>query len=533
MLTIAACQMDFPVGAAAANAVKVIDTARQQLEDGADLVVFPEMTLAGYPPEDLVLRQGFISACQKALQAILDARLKGNILVGLPLSESGELYNALVWIRDGKVIGIKRKEALPNYAVFDEKRYFASTKDPLVIECNGVRCGVLVCEDLWLPEPVERCAKAGAELLIVANASPFHEEKAERRQKIFSARAAEHGLPICYVNLIGGQDELVFDGASCVTDSHGQVVESLPEFSDECAQFVFDSGQFIVPSMTPRQPSLHALRYAALVRGTRDYIQKNGFADIVLGLSGGIDSALVLAIAVDAIGAEHCHAVMLPSRYTSQLSLDLARRQAEILGVDYQTIPIEPTFEAFTSVLAKPFAGLSQDLTEENLQSRARGTLLMALSNKLGWLVLTTGNKSEYAVGYATIYGDMCGGFAPIKDCSKSLVFDLCRWLNHDHERIVQGIIDRPPSAELREDQKDEDSLPPYDILDDIIARYVEHDEHRDQIAQAGHDPETIDRVIGMILRNEWKRRQSAPGVRITPRAFGRDRRYPITNGYR
>jgi NAD+ synthase (glutamine-hydrolysing) len=529
-------QHDFPVGDIDGNMRRVLNAIEQAKTDHqADLVLFPELALTGYPPEDLLYRGGFQSRCERALELIVASVTGIDVVVGHPLREGDQRFNAVSWIRDRKVIGTYCKQALPNYSVFDEERYFHAGCKPLTVECAGVRVGVLICEDIWEQEPAAMAAADGCQLMVVPNASPYHVGKRELREQALRQRTRETGCPIVYLNVIGGQDELVFDGRSFAISADGAITGPTPAYADDL--FALDwhpsSGFGAVDWQAGQAEDSLSLVYKTLVRGTRDYVRKNGFERVIIGLSGGVDSALTLAVAVDALGAENVRAVMMPSRHTSQLSLDLAREQAQLMEVHYDSISIEPAFESFLASLEDAFEGKPADIAEENLQARCRGNILMALSNKHGAMVLTTGNKSEVAVGYCTIYGDMCGGFAPIKDCVKSLVYRLCQHRNDISQAIPQGVIERPPSAELAPDQIDQDSLPPYDVLDEILARYVENDESVKQIVAAGFDQETVTRIASLVRINEYKRRQAAPGVRVTPRAFGRDRRYPITNGWR
>jgi NAD+ synthase (glutamine-hydrolysing) len=527
-IRIALAQFDFPVGDVAGNAQRIVelaDRARDELD--ARLVLFPELCLSGYLAEDLFVRHGFVEECRVEL-ARLASRIRGiEAVVGHPLAEGGELYNALSWIRDGRVHAQYRKRSLPNYTVFDEKRYFAEGGQPLVVELDGVRFGTLICEDLWVDGPSSAAQRAGAEALVVINASPYDPQNRARRIALVQRRARDHALPLAYVNTVAGQDDLVFDGGSMAANVDGSLLGPCVAFEDALLALDLDTarGRFepVVWHEGPEEGEV-ALAYRALVRATRDYVAKNRFPGVLLGLSGGVDSALTLAIAVDALG---------PSQYTSQLSRDEARAQATALGVDYHEIPIEPPFAAFEGVLAPLFAGRAPDITEENLQARCRGVILMALSNKFGRMVLATGNKSEMAVGYATIYGDMCGGFAPIKDCYKTRVYELCRYRNSISPAIPEAVIARAPSAELRHGQTDQDSLPPYDILDRILERFIEGDQSVDDIVAEGFDEATVRRVVALVLRSEYKRRQAAPGPRLTLRAFGRDRRYPISSGWR
>jgi NAD+ synthase (glutamine-hydrolysing) len=541
VLRFALAQFDFPVGAVAANAARVGDLLAQARDGGAALVLFPELTLSGYPPEDLLLRPSFLAACQCELNALAGATDGVAALVGHPHSE-GEVYNAASLLREGRIEVTAHKQALPNYGVFDDKRYFRAGHETVTAMIGGVRVGLLICEDIWQPEPAAQAAAAGAELIVVINASPWDADKHTWREATLSARARETGCAIAYLNLVGGQDEVVYDGASLLVNGDGSIAARAAAFVDALLWVEFDPDTRTLHSENwpvAADNSIEATLYAALVRGTRDYIDKNGFGGVLLGLSGGIDSALTLALAVDALGAERVTAVMMPTRYTSQLSLDGARAQAEQLGVDYHVISIEQTYESFVTALTPAFAGKPADTTEENLQSRTRGVMLMALSNKHGRLLLATGNKSEMAVGYATLYGDMCGAYAPLKDVYKTVVYKLSRWRNAHAAQIGEGevipgaVIERPPSAELRDNQTDQDSLPPYDELDAILARFIEGEQSQAEIAAQGFHCDTVRRVVRLVLLNEFKRRQSAPGPRVTNRAFGRERRYPITSGWR
>jgi NAD+ synthase (glutamine-hydrolysing) len=539
-LRIAMAQFDFPVGAVAQNLERIkamIAEARDRY--GADIVLFPELAISGYPPEDLLLRPRFLADCENALHE-LAATTHGIVaVVGWPQSAGSVVYNSASVLRDGHLDTTYRKRELPNYNVFDERRYFDVDPDggDCVFKVKGVQVGLVICEDLWFAEPLASTANAGAELVLVPNASPFERDKHAQRDALIAQRVKESGVALAYLNVVGGQDALVFDGASVVCDGDGIVHPAAAAFSDQWLVVDFDAGsrRFNVVQWTDDgEESRDALAWRAIVRGLRDYCAKNGFQKVWLGLSGGIDSALVLALAVDALGADNVTAVRLPSRYTAGLSNDLASEQCQALGVKLETISIEAPFKGFMEALAPVFAGHEADTTEENLQSRSRGVILMALSNKLGGLLLTTGNKSEYAVGYATIYGDMCGGYAPIKDLYKTEVFALARWRNTlgGTEVIPDAVITRPPSAELRENQTDQDSLPPYDVLDAILYRYVDLEQSRDEIVAAGFDADTVDRMLRLVRINEWKRHQAAPGPKISKRAFGRERRYPITNRY-
>ncbi|MFN9791299.1 MAG: NAD+ synthase [Pseudomonadota bacterium] len=541
MFRLALAQFDFPVGDVAGNARRIAALIAQARDEWrADVVLFPELALCGYPPEDLLLRPSFLAACEAALAAVADAARGIVAVVGWPQSAGAVVYNAASVLRDGRVTQTYRKRELPNYAVFDERRWFEVDPDreDCVFEVAGVRCGLVICEDLWFAEPLASTVRGGAELVLVPNASPFERDKHLQRDQLLEQRARESGAAIAYLNLVGGQDALVFDGASVLADGDGTVHPAAAAFADHWLVADFDRAtRRLATVQWPVEPdeSRDALAWRAVVRGTRDYCRKNGFDRVWLGLSGGIDSALVLAIAVDALGAANVTAVRLPSRYTAALSNDLAAEQCAKLGVRLLTVPIEPAFEGLLAALAPSFAGRAPDLTEENLQSRARGALMMALANKFGGLLLTTGNKSEYAVGYATIYGDMCGGYAPLKDLYKTEVYALAHWRNTvaGPTAVPQGAIDRPPSAELRPDQRDQDSLPPYDVLDAILFRHVDQEQSRDEIVAAGFDTATVDQVLRLVRVSEWKRHQAAPGPKVSRRAFGRERRYPITSGWR
>lgn len=532
-LRLAIAQQNFLVGDIQGNLEKIIQaatTARDQL--GADAIVFPELALTGYPPEDLLLRPSMQIRVEKALLQ-LRARVTGiAVVVGYPRQEQGCLYNMAGVISEGELVAEYRKQMLPNYQVFDEKRYFEAGCTAAVFHLKGVALGITICEDIWHRGPAKQAAHMGAKLIVNLNASPFHKNKDAERKAVLQQRVTENSLPILYCNLVGGQDELVFDGGSMVMAANGDITTQLPFFTESltCVEFSCEGDQCIpLPSQCEPVPSLEASVYQALVLGVRDYVNKNGFKGVVLGLSGGIDSALTLAVAVDALGADRVEAVMMPFRYTSQMSLEDAQAEASELGVTYLVKPIEPMFNAFMNALKDDFAGLAVDNTEQNLQARARGVLLMAISNKKGFLVLTTGNKSEMAVGYATLYGDMAGGLDVLKDVPKTLVFRLSEYRNTLSPVIPQRVIDRPPSAELAPDQKDEDNLPPYPVLDAILERYIEQDKSLDAIVADGFDADTVRKVIRLVDLNEYKRRQAAVGIRITPRGFGRDRRYPIT----
>jgi len=535
-LRIVMAQLNMLVGDIEGNAAKVIAAAeRARDEFAADAIVFPELTLTGYPPEDLLLRPGLHTRVLAALEQI-NLKLRDiDIILGHPHAAAGGLYNAASLLRADTTEATYHKQHLPNYSVFDEKRYFAAGSEPCVVAIKGVPVGLTVCEDIWQPGSVKQAVDAGAKLIVNINASPFHIDKGREREQAVRERVTEGKVPVFYVNLVGGQDELVFDGGSFVMDAEGNVTQQAPTFEEGLYPADFDiAGGAVIPTpATCAAPlSAEASVYNALVLGVRDYVEKNGFPGVVLGLSGGIDSALTLAVAVDAIGAERVEAVMMPSRYTADLSLSGAQEEAEVLGVDYRVIPIEPAFNVFLDSLSAEFAGRKVDTTEENIQARCRGIILMAISNKKGKMVLTTGNKSEMAVGYATLYGDMAGGFAALKDVPKTLVFRLARYRNTVSPAIPEAVISRPPSAELAADQQDSDSLPAYEELDAILQLYVEEDRCREEIVAAGYDEAVVRRVIRLVDLNEYKRRQAPPGVRITRRAFGRDRRYPITSGF-
>ncbi|MHB1816182.1 MAG: NAD+ synthase [Steroidobacteraceae bacterium] len=534
---IALAQLDLLVGDVQGNLRRIVQCARTARDEHhADLTLFPELALSGYPPEDLLFHRGLRVQLERALQQICRELPAGHLVVGFPEYTGDTIANAAALLSAGRLAGVHRKAELPNYKVFDEKRYFQPGSRPTVVTVKGFRVGVLICEDIWVPEPVRWARAAGAELLVVINASPYECGKQREREAIARARVTDVGLPMAYVNTVSGQDELVFDGNSFAMDATGEVCLRAPPFVEGlyCVDFIREHGR-VVPRPGPIAPELsdEASVYSALVLGVRDYVTKHGFPGVVMGLSGGIDSALTLAIAVDALGPERVHAVMMPSRYTSQMSLDDAAEEARQLGVKYSVLSIEAMFTATLATLAGEFAGLPADTTEENIQSRCRMLLLMGLSNKTGRMLLTTGNKSEMAVGYATLYGDMAGGFAPIKDCSKLLVYRLAAYRNGLGAVIPQRVIDRPPSAELRADQKDCDALPPYEVLDPILAAFIEEDLSVEEIAARGFDRATVGRVLDLVKRNEYKRRQAPPGVRVSRRAFGRDWRYPITSGYR
>jgi NAD+ synthase (glutamine-hydrolysing) len=537
-LKLALAQIDFLVGDIQGNLARVVTTARHAREQlKCDLVAFPELTLSGYPPEDLLFHRGFRRQTEAGMERLRKEVSGIGAIVGYPEYVGPDIYNSAALISDGALLANHRKSELPNYKVFDEKRYFRPSHAATIFECKGFRIGLLVCEDIWVPEPTQLVRDAGAELLIVINASPYELRKQREREEIARERVRDVRLPMAYVNVLGGQDELVVDGNSFVMDADGNVVVRAPAFEEGTyvTEFTRNAQGKVVPvpsTVAPEQSDEESV-YRALVMGVRDYVTKHGFPGVVMGLSGGVDSSLTLAIAVDAIGAERVHAVMMPSRYTASMSVDDAAEQARALGVKYSVISIESMFDATLAALKDEFAGTKPDSTEENIQSRCRMLLLMGISNKTGRMLLTTGNKSEMAVGYATLYGDMAGGFAPIKDCSKMLVYRLATYRNSLGRVIPQRVIDRPPSAELRPDQKDSDSLPPYEVLDAILESFIEEDLSVDEIEARGFDRATVARVLDLVKRAEYKRRQAPPGVRVSRRAFGRDWRYPITNGYR
>ncbi len=545
-------QLNPTVGDVEGNAVKVRAARARAAGDGADLVVFPELFICGYPPEDLVLKPAFQAACRTAVEALARETADGGpaVLVGSPWVEDGKLYNACALLDGGRIAAIRYKANLPNYGVFDEKRLFARGPAAGPVTIRGVRVGVPICEDIWLEESedyenvVECLAETGAEIVVVPNGSPYARDKTDVRLSIAVARVTESGLPLIYLNQVGGQDELVFDGASFALNADFSVAAQLPDFVEAVTTLRWTRGDDGWRCSGPTNAVLEGDKadYAACVLGLRDYVRKNGFPGVLLGISGGIDSALCAAIAVDALGPEHVRGVMLPYRFTAQVSLDDAAKLAAALSIRYEVLPIKDAVEGFEAILAGAFKGLPRDITEENLQARARGTLLMALSNKTGAMVVTTGNKSEMSVGYATLYGDMNGGFNPIKDIYKTEVFRLATlrnaWkpdgaLGPSGEVIPVNIITRPPTAELRENQTDQDSLPSYDMLDAILERLVEREEPLVSIVEAGFDRAVVARINHLLNIAEYKRRQAAPGVKVTTRNFGRDRRYPITNRFR
>jgi NAD+ synthase (glutamine-hydrolysing) len=569
-LRVARCQINTTVGDLDGNVARVIAALSEADDQGCDLAVFPELAITGYPPEDLLLKPGFVGDNRRALDAVAQASSSCAAVVGF-VDVGRDLYNAAAVCAFGRVQAVYRKRNLPNYAVFDEQRYFApgAGTAPLV-EVAGVRVGVSICEDAFSPAgPIAAQAAGGAELVVNINASPYYAGRLAERERMLATRAADAASALVYVNQVGGQDELVFDGASMVFDAHGELLARAGQFSEETlvcdleVQPVFrkrlldprgratdeplpvvdvtskprvdDPGDVRRPAIADLLPPVHEV-YEALVTGTRDYVRKNGFTDVAIALSGGVDSSLVAVIAADALGPEHVHGVLMPSRYSSEHSLSDAEKLAVELGIEHRVIPIEPAHAAFLDMLAPSFEGREPDVTEENLQSRIRGVVMMALSNKFrGWIVLTTGNKSEMAVGYSTLYGDTAGGFAVIKDVPKLLVYELCRDRNARADRplIPEDVLTKPPSAELRPDQRDDQSLPPYEVMDPILEAYVEHDRTRAELVGMGFDPEVVERITRLVDTAEYKRRQTPPGVRVTPKAFGKDRRVPITNRYR
>ena len=536
-VTVALAQVDLAVGAIKSNTDKIIEyalRARDKLR--ADLVVFPELSVCGYPPEDLLFHAGLRLRTEEAVARIRDSVRGIAVLVGFPEYDGENIYNSSAVYADGEQLCFYRKHLLPNYRVFDEERYFTAGKRPGLFRLQGINIGLTICEDVWRSEPIAQARAAGAECIIAINGSPYETRSQNKREEVVGKRAAEARIPVLYLNMVGGQDELVFDGGSFAMNEEGGVTFRAPAFDEGLHAVVLTSNASgveissdSVAKYLPHEESV----YKALVTGTRDYVDKHGFPGVVIGLSGGIDSGLVLAVACDALGPERVRAVMMPFRYTSTMSQEDAQRQADTLGIRYDVISIAPIYDATLQQLTPLFKGSPEDATEENIQARCRGLLLMAISNKTGWMLLTTGNKSEMAVGYATLYGDMAGGFAPIKDCSKSLVYRLAHYRNSVGVAIPERVLTREPSAELRPDQKDSDSLPPYDVLDPILEFFIEGDLSVDEITARGFERDTVIRVLEMVRRNEYKRRQAPPGIRISSRAFGRDWRYPITSGYR
>ncbi|WP_026602143.1 NAD+ synthase [Methylomonas sp. 11b] len=531
-IKIALAQLNLTVADIQTNTGKILAAAEQAKQRQADLVVFPELCVTGYPPEDLLFRPDFIHQAQQAVAEIAEKVSGITVVIGYPEQRDDSLYNTAIALRDGRTLAEYHKRALPNYGVFDEQRYFTAGAQTCLFTVKDSQLALTICEDIWQPGIIAQNRAAGADIILTLNASPFHAGKMQQREDIICSQIKAEQVPLVYVNQIGGQDELIFDGASFVADSNGSVVFRAAEFTEQLGIVEFVDQQPQISTIADLyQPVVS--EYKALVLGIQDYVRKNGFHGAILGLSGGIDSSLVLALAVDALGANHVEAVLMPSRYTQDMSNRDAIQEAEALGVKYHILPIEPAVTAFNGMLAPLFAGSQKDTTEENIQARCRGVLLMAISNKQGKLLLTTGNKSEMSVGYATLYGDMAGGFAPLKDVSKLLVYQLAEYRNTLSPVIPQRVITRAPSAELAPDQKDEDSLPPYSVLDPILVLYVEQDKSATEIVAHGFAVADVHRAISLVDRNEYKRRQSPPGIRITPRAFGRDRRYPISSAYR
>ncbi|MEW4983283.1 MAG: NAD+ synthase [Cycloclasticus sp.] len=532
-MKIALVQFNPVVGDLIGNADRIIAYCHRAIEQQAMAIVFPELAITGYPPEDLLLRDDFINAVEKQLERISIECPLLTVIIGYPEKGEGVLYNSVAVVQAGELVANYRKQQLPNYGVFDEKRYFQAGTKARTFKLGAERVGLSICEDIWTPAVCGQLKQAGASLIINLNASPFEINKSDKREETVRTRVEETGLPIVYVNQVGGQDELVFDGGSFAINAEGLVVQRIPEFVEAIDYIDLAALHQPAGNKSPvvTQTGLESI-YQALVLGVRDYVTKNGFKGAVLGLSGGIDSALVLAIAADALGGDCVEVVLMPSKYTADMSNEDAIKQAEKLAVKHQSIPIEPAVSAFSSMLEGAFEGLEADVTEENIQARSRGVLLMALSNKKRKILLTTGNKSEMSVGYATLYGDMAGGFAPIKDVPKMMVYALAKYRNQISPVIPERVIVRPPSAELAPDQKDEDSLPPYPVLDDILERYIELDQSRRQILDAGYEQAVVDRVLRLVEQNEYKRRQAPPGVKITSRAFGRERRFPMTSGF-
>ena len=535
-ISIVLAQLDLAVGDISGNTKLIIDSCEKaKNQHNADLIIFPELSLSGYPPEDLLLHSGFKRRVNDALNNIKKDVTGISALIGFPDYIDDSIYNACAVFRDKEEIVKYRKEALPNYSVFDEKRYFTSDEQPTVFELKGKKIGINICEDIWHKSAAMKAKESGAEIIIVINGSPYEKDGQLKRENIVKQRALQTDLPIVYLNMIGGQDELVFDGSSFVMSKNGEIKYRATSFEESMDLFEFeltDNECLPIKSNISSKLSEEESVYKALVRGTKDYIEKHKFSGVVMGLSGGIDSALTLSIACDAIGSDKVRAVMMPYLYTSAMSLEDAQSQADILNIKYDILSISSLYDSTVDLLQPIFLNSEKDSTEENIQSRARGLLLMAISNKTGSMLLTTGNKSEMAVGYATLYGDMAGGFAPIKDCTKTMVKKLAKYRNTISEVIPNRVIEREPSAELRENQHDSDSLPPYDLLDPILEAFIEEDLSVEEIVERGFERETVTSILEMVKRNEYKRRQAPPGVRISNRAFGRDWRYPITSGY-
>ncbi|MCM1129752.1 MAG: NAD+ synthase [Alistipes senegalensis] len=534
-LKVAIAQINSTVGDLDGNCHRIINFSRQAAAAGASVVVTPELSLTGYPPEDLLLNHCFCEAANKTLSSLAEhlADIPGlHVLIGHPFIDGQNRYNACSILAEGKILGTYFKHILPNYSVFDEKRYFSPGTQPLVFTVKGIRFGLAICEDIWSGDVAREAKNAGTDVLLVPTASPYDTKKIARRYAVLRENISALGMAVIYANLAGGQDELVFDGNSIALDHNGKTCLRLAHCREDCGLVCFENGNML-PGKKEKSPDQEEEIYRALVLGTRDYVEKNRFPGAILGLSGGVDSALTLAIATDALGAGRVRAVMMPSPYTSSMSLEDAREMAYRLHVRYDVIPVNTCFNAFRDTLSTQFAGLPEDTTEENLQARIRGAILMALSNKTGPVVLTTGNKSEIAIGYSTLYGDMAGGFAVIRDIPKTLVYRLCRYRNSLSNIIPERILTRPPSAELKANQCDQDSLPPYEVLDEIIRLFVEEGQAPEAIITAGYDRETVQRILSLVRRNEYKRRQAPPGIRITPLGFGREWRYPVTSAYR
>jgi NAD+ synthase (glutamine-hydrolysing) len=535
-ISIVLAQLDLAVGDISGNTKLIIDSCEKaKNQHNADLIIFPELSISGYPPEDLLLHSGFKRRINDALNSIKEEVAGISALIGFPDYSDDSIYNACAVFRDKEEIVKYRKEALPNYSVFDEKRYFTSDEQPSVFELKGKKIGINICEDIWHKSAAMKAKESGAEIIIVINGSPYEKDGQSKRENIVKQRALQTDMPIVYLNMIGGQDELVFDGASFVMSKNGEIKYRATSFEESMDLFEFElinDECAPIKSNISSKLSVEESVYKALVRGTKDYIEKHNFSGVVMGLSGGIDSALTLSIACDAIGSDKVRAVMMPYLFTSAMSLEDAQCQADTLNIKYDILPISSLYDSTVDLLQPIFLNSEKDSTEENIQSRARGLLLMAISNKTGSMLLTTGNKSEMAVGYATLYGDMAGGFAPIKDCTKTMVKKLAKYRNTISEVIPNRVIEREPSAELRENQHDSDSLPAYDLLDPILEAFIEEDLSVEEIVERGFERETVTSILEMVKRNEYKRRQAPPGVRISNRAFGRDWRYPITSGY-
>ena len=528
-------QLNFKVGDIEANTKKIIDAINKATEEhNADIIVFPELCVSSYPPEDLLLRPSFNKSINCALEKIKSQTKDIYVILGYPLKKGKQLYNACSLMHNKEIISTYSKQNLPNYGVFDEKRYFASGNETCLFEINGVTAALSICEDIWVEKPTADATTKNAKILFNINASPYDKNKNSERETIISKRASEFGVYIVYVNLVGGQDELIFDGNSMIFDNNGKIIFKAPEFKAGLYKAHINIEETKINKQIECEPTLskEESTYNALVIGVKDYVRKNNFQGVIIGLSGGIDSALTLCIAVDALGPENVEALIMPSRYTAKMSVDDACELAKKLKVSYEIISIEPPFTSFLQALKPIFKELPIDATEENIQARSRGILLMAISNKYNKLVLTTGNKSEMSVGYATLYGDMAGGYSPLKDVWKTLVYQLAKWRNKEQKIIPENIINRPPTAELRDNQLDQDTLPDYEILDPILEQYIEFDKHPEEIIKNGFDEKTVYRIVNLVDKNEYKRRQAAPGVKITKKAFGKDRRYPISSGY-